>query len=247
MFMIRTMFAGVALLLFISACKKNDTPLTPSNNPNSGDFTYEISGLRDTSLERIDEVKFVIFIEKKTGKGEKVVLSAEGMPDGMKISFTPSNEDTASFYTTLLLETERVKEGDYQINIKGASATSGIKNNIISVKVLPYSNHSVGLKGTFTETGSCSQTGSVTNNVTITPDQTVQDRVHIKGIFSGVSTNEIYADINASNNTLNIPKQNVNSVDYEGDGTYDDDKVIINYTITGITINESCTSTLTRK
>lgn len=242
----KLLIAGICGFVLVAACKKKITPLTPTDDPYSGEFTYDITGLRDTSMERTGEVRYVIFVERKTGAGEKVVLSAENVPDGMKVTFTPANEDVASYYTTMVLETERTKTGTYAINVKGASATSGIQNHLVNVKVIPYSNASTGLVGTYTETGNCSQTGSISNNITITSENT-QDRIRIKGVFSGVSSNDIYADLNPDTKTLNIPKQTVNSVEYEGDGSYDDDKVIINYTITGVTINESCTSTLNRK
>ncbi len=239
-----TALALISIFAVISCGK--DTPLTPHIDDDSGKFDYRITGLQDTSLERTDNVRYLIFVEKLSGKAETVILSAEDLPEGMEVIFDPANAVQAPFNTTMVIKTLRVKEGDYKIRIKGASATAGIDYFNVNVKVLPYSNEAVGLKGDYTETGVCSPKGNINDNVSIVVDETTENRIYIKGIFSGVMTNEVYADIDPKTKTLTIPLQKVNSVDYSGDGSYDDDKLVINYTISGITINESCTSTLTR-
>lgn len=238
--------AIVMLGMFAASCGGDTTLLSPYNPDDNGPFTYAIKGLRDTSLERTADVRYSILVEKATGKSEAVVLSADDLPKGMEVVYEPVNGDLASYNTTLIIKALRVKEGVHKINIKGASATSGISNNYIKVTVLPYTNPAVGLIGGFMETGQCSRVGALNDNVNIVIDETIKNRIHIKGLFSGVMTNEVYADINPANGTLTIPTQVQNQLTYNGDGTYDDDKLVINYTVTGITINESCTSTLTR-
>ncbi|HEY9176636.1 MAG TPA: hypothetical protein VIN07_03050, partial [Flavipsychrobacter sp.] len=169
-----------------------------------------------------------------------------GLPKGMEVFFEPVNGEKASFNTTIVIRNTRVPEGLHKINIRGASITTGVSNYYININVLPYTNAAIGLKGAFTETGQCSQTGAVNDNVNIVVDETVKNRIHIKGLFSGVMTNEIYADIDPAAKTLTIPSQAQNGLTYQGDGTYDDDKLVINYTMTGDVINNNCTSTLTR-
>lgn len=237
----------IALTIFAAtSCKRNNSTLAPYVPPNSGPFTYKINGLKDTALERTGDVRYLIFVEKLTGGSESVTLSAEDLPKGMEIVYEPVNGAPASFNTTLVIKALRVKEGTHKINIRGASATTGISNNYVNVKILPYTNPATGLVGNFNETGQCVQQGSVGHNVTIVTDATIKNRIHIKGLFSGVMTNEVYADINPATMTLVIPSQQQSFVTYQGDGSYDDDKLIINYTVTGASINESCTSTLTR-
>ncbi|MCB0697675.1 MAG: hypothetical protein KDC07_09940 [Chitinophagaceae bacterium] len=236
---------AVISIVAVISCGK-DTPLSPYVPEDSGKFDYKVNGLKDTSLERIGEVRSLIFVEKLAGKSETVLLTGEDLPEGMEVRFDPVNSEKPSFNTSMVIKNVRVKEGTYKIKIKGASATAGIDNYYINVTVLPYTNPADGLAGSFTETGACSTKGSVNDNVNIVSDDTVKNRIHIKGLFSGVMTNIIYANIDPKTNTLDIPVQTVNSVSYSGDGTYDDDKLIINYTVSGITINESCTSTITR-
>ena len=119
-------FLTAALLtLLIASCGK-DEPLTPYVPDGEGDFKYKISGLKDTSLERTDEVRYLINVEKEAGKAEMVVLSAEDLPKGMTVSFEPVNNEMASYSTTLVIRNERVPEGTHKIKIRGASAGTGI-------------------------------------------------------------------------------------------------------------------------
>lgn len=236
--------AAITILVGVS-CKDN-TLLSPYVPEDSGKFSYDINGLRDTSLERTDDVRYLIYVEKLAGKSESVILSADELPTGMEVVFDPANGVEAPFNTTMVIKNVRVKEGEHRIKIKGAAPTAGIKSKYITVTVLPYSNAAVGLKGVFTESGQCSQSGNLNNNVNIVVDESAKNKIELKGLFSSVMSNVIKADINPDKKTLTIPSQKVNSVTYEGDGTFDDDKLIINYTVTGLTINESCTATLTR-
>lgn len=235
----------VLLSLLITSCGK-DEPLSPYVPDDSGAFKYKITGLKDTSLERTAEVRYLITVEKEEGQAESVILSTENLPKGMEVLFEPVNGEKASFNTTIVIKNTRVPEGVHKINIRGASVTTGISNYYINVNVLPYTNAAIGLVGAFTETGQCSQTGTVNDNVNIVADQTIKNRIHIRGLFSGVMTNEIYADINPDTKMLTIPSQVQNALTYQGDGTYDDDKLVINYTMNGDVINNSCTSTITR-
>lgn len=236
---------SILLALLIVACGKDDDVLQPIN-PSPGDFSYEISGFRDTMLERTDEVQYVIFVEKKSGETEKVVLSAENLPEGMDVRFDPGVAE-ASFYSNMYIRTERTPVGEYSINVKGAAPSAGINNNPVKVKVLDYSNAAVGVKGEYSENRNCSQSGSGTNNVTIVLDPSGDNKLLIRGLLYGVMSTELNAFLDPATKTLTIPQQNQSSVTYEGDGTYEDDKISINYTVKGTTINESCTSTLTRK
>ncbi|MBW7912710.1 MAG: hypothetical protein H3C54_03185 [Taibaiella sp.] len=238
-------FTAALLTLLIASCGK-DEPLSPYVPDDSGDFKYKITGLKDTSLERTGEVRYLIAVEKEQGQAQSVTLSTEGLPKGMEVLFEPVNGEKASYNTTIIIKNTRVPEGVHKINIRGASITTGISNYYINVNVLPYTNAAIGLVGTFTETGQCSKTGNVNDNVNIVADEIVKNRIHIKGLFSGVMTNEIYADINPADKTLTIPSQVVNDLTYKGDGTYDDDKLVINYTMNGDVINNSCSSTLAR-
>lgn len=244
-----TLFLVVLLsttVMFWTSCSKNNSePL--NRTPGSADFDYEIVGLRDTSLERIGEVRFLVNVNRIDGDPEMVNLTAIDLPEGMDVTFTPSNGEPASYVTSVLVKTTRTKEGTYTIKIRGASPTAGVKDYPVKVTILPYSNDAVGLKGDFTETGSCVQQGNVTNNIVVTVVDSVKNRVLLKGLSSGVQTNEVYADLSPDTKTITIPSQVQSFVTYQGSGSYQDDVIQITYTINGPAVNETCTTSINRK
>lgn len=239
-----TILAATSVL--ITSCGDDET-LTPYVPDEDKPFSYRINGLKDTSMERIGEARYLILVEKLTGKSENVVLSGGDLPEGMEIKYDPVNGEKPSFNTMVVVKSTRVKEGVYRINLKGASATSGISNNYVNVTIKPYSNAAIGQEGEFMETGQCTPSGALNHNVNVVADALVKNKIIIKGLYSGVMTNQVYAELNPANKTLTIPKQKQNFVDFQGEGTYDDDKLIINYTVTGVAVNETCTATLIRK
>lgn len=235
------------LCAFVASCGNDTQLLTPNPDENAGPFSYKVNGLRDTAMERIGEVKYFILVEKTGGKSEPVTLSAEDLPKGMEVRYEPVNGEMPSFNTMLVIKSVRVKEGVHTIRIKGASPTTRISYSNLNVTIKPYTNAAVGLVGEFDENGKCSPYGPINEKVNIVAHESIPNRVILKGLFSGVMTNEIYADINPSNNTIVIPTQIQNFVTYKGEGTFDDDKVVLNYTITGTIVNENCSTTLSRK
>lgn len=241
---VRTGIYFIAVCLLAISCGRTE-PFAPIIK--EGDFAYSIQGLKDTSLERVDQISHLISVELDSGETESVTLSALDLPTGMEVYFDPTNGVDVSFNTTMVIKTVRTPVGKYKINIQGASASTGVTANYINIEVLPYSNDAVGLEGRFTETGNCSQTGNISESASIVADEQVKNRIIIKGMFSGVFKNEVHADLDPATKTLTIPTQTVNQLNYSGDGSYDDDKLIINYTVKdGNIVDESCSTTLTR-
>lgn len=239
------LFALSFCFIIASCSKRNSDPLNPTGV--SEDFKYEISGLSDTSIERSGEVRFIINVNKVAGETERVNLTAIDLPDGMSVNFTSGNGEEAPYATSALITTTRTPVGDYNIKIRGAAPTAGIKDYPVAIKVLPYSNEAILLKGEFTESGACVQQGNVNHSVVITVVDTVKNRILLKGLSSGTQTTEVYADVDASAKTITIPSQLQSFVTFEGSGTYDDNSININYTVKGSAVNESCTTVLTRK
>lgn len=233
-----------ASVLFFANCRKSD-PVEPYYEPDYGDLQYTIDNAKDLSLERIGEVKQNITLNRISGKAEDVSLSLLGLPAGASAYFTP-NPSKPSFTATLTIKTNRTMEGTYSLTIRGSSLTSGFTERKFNLKVMPYSNAAVGLEGLFKESGLCVPGGNVGDTVSITPVESVINKIKIQGIWSGVWTNEVNADLNPSNKTLTIPPQLVNGITIMGTGTYDENVLIIGYRVTGTTVHDTCTSTFSR-
>lgn len=233
-----------ALLLFVGivSCTKKtvNNPVYPDD---AGAFSYTVEGIKDTTLERIGTVSMQILVKKLTGGTEKVTFSQFDVPDGMEVSMEKAIEEP-SFNTFIKITTTRTKVGTYPIRITAASPTTGITEYKMKVTVTDYTNAATGLKGTFEEKGNCSTAG---HDVNVVVASSQSDRIIIRGFWKGTMTNEVYADIDRNNKTLTIPSQTVFGITYSGSGTYTDNEMVINYTAIGTTVNQTCTSTFTRK
>lgn len=232
-----------AVALF--GCRKSEPDLEPYYEPTYGDLKYLIQGVKDVSMERIGQANVNIFINRQEGKIENVMLTAINLPEGMSVSFAP-NISLPSFNSTMTVKSTRVKVGVYEITVRGSSPTSGFTDVKMKVTILPYANEADGLVGLFKEQGVCTPSGSVGDTVDIVKDETIVNKIRIKGFWSGVWTNAVDAFMNTTNKTLTIPAQNVNGLTINGTGTYDDDIMTINYRVKGFTVDDTCTSTLNR-
>jgi|GEM_PF-1399191 len=232
-----------AVVLF--SCKKNDPDLEPYYEPTYGDLKYLIQGVKDVSMERIGQASVNIYINRQEGKIEDVMLTAINLPQGMSVTFSP-NISLPSYNTTMVVKSTRVKEGVYEITVRGSSQTSGFTDVKMKVTILPYANPADGQVGLFKEQGVCIPSGNVGDTVDVVKDETIANKIRIKGFWSGVWTNAVDAFMNTSNKTFTIPVQNVNGLTINGTGTYDDDVMTINYRVKGVTVNDTCSSTLTR-
>jgi hypothetical protein len=109
----------------------------------------------------------------------------------------------------------------------------------------PY-NDAIPLVGQYTENGNCTTSGTIDNQVAISLVQGVFNKVYIKGIWNGGNNFIVTANIDPSNQTIDIPQQSVAGQFFSGGGTYSTNQVEINYSVTGLTVSENCSVTLTR-
>lgn len=234
------------LALCMINCNKPSDPPIPDYGPDYGDLKYTIEGVKDVSMERIGETNMSLHVKRSSGKLEDVLLTVRNLPQGATASFQPVFTGYPSFSTVLTIKANRVKAGDYDLIVRGSSTTSGFTDYNLKLTILPYSNAAVGLVGGFREQGVCTQGGNVGHEVDVVAVDGIPNRVNIKGFWSGVWSNIIYANLNPTNNTLTIPAQIMNDVTVTGSGTYDDNTMIVNYHVAGSTVNDNCSSTFSR-
>lgn len=234
-------------ILLITGCTKTNNNNTPIYTDDDKEFTYEIKGLADMSLERTGEDDLLLNILRLTGKTEEVSMSIVDAPDGLTAIFDPSSTGEPSFNVTFKLVSKKVKEGTYTVKLKVATPTTGISEFPFKLTVLPYSNPASALVGEFDEKGSCTQSGALDHNAKIEIAQDSVGKVNIKGFWKGVWSNIVYGYLDPTNNTITIPAQVQNNATFQGSGTYDDTKVIVNYTVNNSVVSDTCTSTFTLK
>lgn len=232
----------VALL----GCGKDPEPLTPIGGPNAGGtLEYNIKGVQDLSMERVGQVGFQVNVERVSGnKTTEVFLAVADLPAGMK-AVVDIPKGTPSFIAYVTIISTRVLEGSYKLKLI-SSASNAVKSVPFVVKVLPYSNHSNGVKGDYVETHTCSADGEKKVNVSILADQDVPNKVILKGFWSGTQVNEVAAYLDPTSQKITIPEQIVYDVTYKGEGTYTDDQISLSYTTKTQVFTETCTAVLDR-
>ncbi len=240
------------LLLFclsavLFGCKDKET-LTPYYDPNSGELDFVIEGLKDTTIEQQGDIFAPLYVKKISGTPSSVKLNATDLPKGVSITFDPESS-APPFNTFITIKTNRTPVGEYPITVTGFSDASGSKKFSFKLRVTPYSNAALGILGDFIETHNCSQGGNSSFDVNIIEDETTNNKVFIKGFWSGVWTNQVYATVNPDTKQISIPKQTTNGIEFTGSGTYSDNEITITYSAVGKsgTVNDNCTAVLKRK
>ncbi|HEY1032362.1 MAG TPA: hypothetical protein VGD89_11365 [Flavipsychrobacter sp.] len=241
-----TSVAAIVMAALISSCGSKTEAPTPDYGNNYGDLKYKINGVKDLTMERIGEGTMQLSIERTSGKIEDIMMAVRNLPAGATATFTPITIGKPSFNTMLTIKCTRVKAGTYDVIVRGSSQSSGFTDSTMTLTVLPYSNAADGLIGLFREQAACTQGGNIGDTVDVEKDQATPNRVNFKGLWSGVWSNIIYANLNPTDNTLVIPAQSINGVTFSGNGTFDDNTIIISYRVAGATVNDTCTSTLSR-
>ncbi len=236
--------AALVVIASVTGCKKGgDEEPGPDPTPQEL-FSYKVDGVRDTSVERIGEVRLQLSVKPLAGKSDVVKLNAADLPLGVKASFTPQS-GVPPFVSVMTLTANKTPEGKYNFYVTDSARGKGISNHPMSLTIRPYVNFAVAFNGTYTEAHNCSQSGPTEFPVYIEPVPTYINRIIIKGFWTKSWSQSIFADLNPQNKTVNVPVQKAGGVTYQGLGTFNDNEIVINYTVVDSSglVNESCQAT----
>jgi hypothetical protein len=114
----------------------------------------------------------------------------------------------------------------------------------MSLRIKPYLNVAEAFHGEYNENHNCSKSGATSFPVYIEPVDKFVNRINIKGFWTKSWSTTVYADLNPENKTVNVPLQSAYGVTYQGIGTFNDDEIVINYTVVDSSslVNEACTA-----
>ncbi len=246
---IATALIGLFAITFLS-CSKNNS--NNNNNPYYGEdfgpFTFKVENVRDTMLEQSDEVVMIIQVKKLSGPAKDVQLTATDLPEGASVSFDPAVAKPP-FNAIVKIKTDRVKTGTYPINLNAYHKETGIIASPILLTIKPYEKASTALVGNYDTEGACTpQTGSLTHDSKIEAVQGNSSKVNIFGLWTSAWSVVIQANIiDVEKGILEIPSQVSGGLTYSGTGTFNRNTITINYTVSGQVVNETCTTTMTRR
>ena len=236
---------ALSCLVAIASCKKGgDDYQPPVVTPDK--FAFKVDGVRDTSMERIGEVRLNLNVRLLSGKTEMITLGAADLPKGMKVSYTKQT-GMPPFITQMVITTDKVLEASYPIYVTDTTRFKDVQMQKMTVKIKPYSNIAVAYKGQFIEKRKCTS-DSMSYPVFIEPAEKFVNRILIKGFWTKVWSTEVYADLVPESKNVSVPAQLIDGVTYSGIGTFNYNEIVINYTVkdsSGL-VNETCTAVFTR-
>jgi hypothetical protein len=236
---------ALSCLIAIASCKKGGDDFEPPVvTPDK--FAFKVDGVRDTSLERSGEVRLNLNVRLLSGKTEVITLGAADLPKGMKVTYSKAIGEPP-FITQMVITTDRVLEGSYPIYVTDTTRFKDVQQQKMTVKIKPYSNMAVAYKGQFYEKRKCTS-DSMSYPVFIEPAEKFINRITIKGFWTKVWSTVVYADLVPESKTITVPAQVIDGLTYSGLGTFNDDEIVINYTVkdsSGL-VNETCTAVFTR-
>lgn len=243
-------FGFIALLIVAASlgCKKggDDDPnyVPPVVTP----FSYKVDGIKDTSVERLGQVIEFINVKYLQGTREDVKISVTGLPETITDSISPASGQP-SYICAIAFRANKAAEGSYPLTITASSRSTTPQVYHMTLNVRPYSNYALAFNGDYQESHACSKSGDDAFPVYIFPEVKAINRINIKGFWTKTWTTVVYADLNPDTKTINIPSQTIDHVEYKGIGTFNDQEIVVNYTVKddiGV-VNESCTATFSQK
>lgn len=223
---------SLALLVassFIYGCTKTTTEYYTTTAPQTDDSVYVISGLTDLNLYRNSKDSLMLSITKPLNKQDRVTMAVSGLPTGVTATITP-NGGYPPFDAKIVFTAKEIAVGDYPITVTASTDAGILKTFSIILHVTLKSDCSGEIVGSYVATSLCSTSGSQTNSVFIGQTST-KNRVQFSNLWPLFNT--FTADVNCSNSNIVIPSQVLQfSTDtISGGGTYNEDSVVITYTI----------------
>jgi len=232
-------FLPVLFLLACISCKK-DPPAK------SDPMQFLIQGLPDTvTVEQVDTAEITFAVAHNGGNREVVTLQINGLPSQAGALMTPS-VDTPSFNSVLRFVTTHTALGTYRIALTASTEKATVSDSLILKVIANPVNPAAALAGVYTETGPCSVSGNVTNQVTVAELLPQFNKIRFTGIWGGSQSTVVNADIDPQNHTINIPAQTINAANFSGTGTYTANQMLIRYKVVTNFATDSCNVVLSR-
>lgn len=133
-----TLVSTFCLLLF--GCKKSeDSIVTTGTIQPIQDSSYLISGISDITFADKEEQKTLLLaFSPVSSTQERITLTAEGVPEKVSISFDPVS-GIVPFTTTMHVNNNWGKGGNYNVTIKGTSESGKTKSLQMKIALPNYS------------------------------------------------------------------------------------------------------------
>lgn len=227
--MYKTITLATILCILICSCKKSEDSIITSGTPQQvQDSSYLISGISDVVFNLKEEQKTLLLaFSPVSSTQERITITAEGVPEKVSINFEPSS-GIVPFTTTMYLNNNWGKGGNYDVKIKGTSASGKTKSLQMKLTLPDYSctEYVVKKSGNYliTTDGNSSVIHSFNvynyNEIAMSLSSLYLENKNGQKVISGA----INAEVNCSNNEITI-KETTQAIDING--------TVYNYKISG--------------
>jgi len=255
---------GILFILFLgllaagSSCNKTSTAVAPNgdttqngNNGNNGNyndpnaFSYRVNGIRSVMVQRGGDDVVSLQLSRLTGYPEMVSLFIKGLPNGITATFSQQQgvpSASASFYSNISFHASvNADTGTFVVQLLSKSPTTDTVRNTFTITVTADGECSVSVQGSYYDSTACNATTLYHTTSTVALNNIALHRVDIYN-FAGMGYKAI-ANLDCASGTLNVPLQTFpNGITVEGNGTFSNTMMIVNYTQTTATnVSSSCT------
>lgn len=232
-------FLIITLSVLIFGCSKNEAPVRDN-------MKFEIVGLPDSAtVEQRDTLEIPVTIAYISGNKEQVTLQISGLPASLGAGFS-ADIDTPEFSSILRLVSNNADTGIYNIVVtasdRWSTATDSFKLHVVPNPVSPAAQ----LAGNYTESGPCTESGTLNHSVIIEEELSAPNTIKIIRLWNNNPNTILWADINPDSSTLVIAPQTVNGGTFSGEGSFTASSISINYVVDYIVGTDSCSVTLNK-
>lgn len=238
---------GIATLLTafcFLGCRKDNTPTTPT--PTGNKFVFDLTGAKSSmAIENTGSDSMDVKIARVSGSSEKINLSVEGLPSGAKAIITPDN-GLPPFTSHIVISANGADTGTYNAILKATGATAGVNSYPINLRVFSVNTACVSeLEGRYSVYELCEGSQGNPYNANVVQDPTDKKKIIIKN-FAGLADQiDVSATIVCGSKAVIIPEQKIKTNTVSGNGSFSDNKLTINYTLTSTATATIYTTTCT--
>ena len=222
----------IVILVFVafSACQKDNS--VTSNEPT----TYKVQGITDVILgdgitaPNVSSKYYTVALNGNIQ--ETVSLSVSGLPSGVYIDTTYRVPTTGipTFYTRMTIRNKGAAPGTYPVKLLCNGSVTGQKYYTFNIIIRPTPPCNQAFVKTYIHCqNACASGGYYTES--ITADGTLPNRIYFSN-FGGYGSGAyvIYADLDCTRGTINLPTQSLYGQTISGTGSFTAGRITINFT-----------------
>ncbi|RYE25430.1 MAG: hypothetical protein EOP51_04100 [Sphingobacteriales bacterium] len=204
---------------------------------------YIINGVTDVTLQTGNSAGLSLNIELTKGEQEQVTLSAQGLPAGVTVEFTPESGTPNFQAAAIFTATDNALAGTYPVKIM-VTGKSGSRTYNMNLKIKAECSNR--LVGNYNADDLCDNFGMPMNYSIFVSSVGTENQVFLNNISNSFGSG-VSANLNCEQGTLAIPQQMfLGSGTISGTGTFSSTGMDISYSFSFGGVPTSCHVVMTK-